>query len=564
MDGHTAHINLAVSDFCRDNGIILYCFPAHSSHILQPLDISVFGPLKKEWNKQIELFKRDFNMALTKTNFFKVFDHAWKASTKAENAIAGFRSAGLLPFNANNVDYRKVMDHNAVSKWEQTSSSVKRSEGEKVGIAICLSIFEDLVSEDDVRQFHTRIEEGYNVTVHSFYGKLFTLYKRMREALNGDTTTHDTTNIQLELNTTRDSMPNSEILHVYEFSNTDDNMTNTNNNSSSVFLFTGPERSSSVSDETNGIATTYIQDHSTPSSKLHPELCFPSVPTTADSTAIENISASTSNENVFSVASSSPYSTLPVSSHPNLKQIDAIPTNSLDGRYSSSLVVTETVDLNDAVVTFPLPVLDSIASTGSFQASPINPQNPSFPPIVLLSNPEISIESLPDTVNTNVSTTEVNFPPPIRNPVSSSSVQPVPASTSYSYMNSSPFKNCLKISESLIIKREKTRSSGKMPSAISGVQAREILADVQTKKQKEIELKEKRKEERERKKLLKEEAMKSKKKNPRKKRNVASSDSDQEDSATTIVYNDSSCSDAEDLNICYACFGDEHWNENEK
>ena len=42
------------------------------------------------------------------------------------------------------------------------------------------------------------------------------------------------------------------------------------------------------------------------------------------------------------------------------------------------------------------------------------------------------------------------------------------------------------------------------------------------------------------------------------------SDSDQEDSETTIVYNDSSLVMPEDLNICYACFGDEHWNENEK
>ena len=61
-----------------------------------------------------------------------------------------------------------------------------------------------------------------------------------------------------------------------------------------------------------------------------------------------------------------------------------------------------------------------------------------------------------------------------------------------------------------------------MPSAISGVQAREILADAQSKKQKEIELKDKCKEEREKKKLLKEEAIKSRKKNPRKKRNAAS------------------------------------------
>ena len=54
MDGHTSHINIAVSDFCRDHNIILYCFLPHSSHILQLLDISVFGPLKTFWNRSVK------------------------------------------------------------------------------------------------------------------------------------------------------------------------------------------------------------------------------------------------------------------------------------------------------------------------------------------------------------------------------------------------------------------------------------------------------------------------------------------------------------------------------
>ena len=46
MDGHTSHVNLAVAEFCRDHQIILYRLPAHASHILQPLDYAVFGPVK--------------------------------------------------------------------------------------------------------------------------------------------------------------------------------------------------------------------------------------------------------------------------------------------------------------------------------------------------------------------------------------------------------------------------------------------------------------------------------------------------------------------------------------
>jgi len=37
LDGHSSHIDLEVSKSCDENGILLYCLPPHSSHILQPL-----------------------------------------------------------------------------------------------------------------------------------------------------------------------------------------------------------------------------------------------------------------------------------------------------------------------------------------------------------------------------------------------------------------------------------------------------------------------------------------------------------------------------------------------
>ena len=37
VDGHTTHIDLEISKFCKENGILLYCLLAHSSHITQSL-----------------------------------------------------------------------------------------------------------------------------------------------------------------------------------------------------------------------------------------------------------------------------------------------------------------------------------------------------------------------------------------------------------------------------------------------------------------------------------------------------------------------------------------------
>ena len=50
IDNHNSHRSVAAVDFCKQNGIILLSFPPHCSHKLQPLDRSVYGPLKKCYN----------------------------------------------------------------------------------------------------------------------------------------------------------------------------------------------------------------------------------------------------------------------------------------------------------------------------------------------------------------------------------------------------------------------------------------------------------------------------------------------------------------------------------
>ena len=125
MDGHAAHCNIAVSDFCRANGIIMYLFPPHASHALQPLDVSVFGPLKKLWDKSLREFRVKHRVAMTKQHFFTVFDGAWKQTVRnPSNAISGFRSTGLVPFNVENIDFSRLITSSSVAKSRNDNSKV--------------------------------------------------------------------------------------------------------------------------------------------------------------------------------------------------------------------------------------------------------------------------------------------------------------------------------------------------------------------------------------------------------------------------------------------------------
>jgi hypothetical protein len=77
--------------------------PPHSSHLLQPLDVACFGPLKKAHGREIEHLIRRSVTHISKTEFFSAFYAAHQATMAKDNIQGGFRGAGLVPLDANYV-----------------------------------------------------------------------------------------------------------------------------------------------------------------------------------------------------------------------------------------------------------------------------------------------------------------------------------------------------------------------------------------------------------------------------------------------------------------------------
>jgi hypothetical protein len=103
LDGHESHISVQFQQYCQDNGIITLFMPPHSSHILQPLDVGCFSPLKASYGKQIEGLVRNRIHHITKLEFLPTFKEAFKAAFTEQNIKSGFRATGLVPYDRNNV-----------------------------------------------------------------------------------------------------------------------------------------------------------------------------------------------------------------------------------------------------------------------------------------------------------------------------------------------------------------------------------------------------------------------------------------------------------------------------
>jgi hypothetical protein len=99
LDGHESHNSIKFQDICKDNNIITLCMPAHASHILQPLDVGCFSPLKRAYKKEVGALANSHINHIDKLAFLAVFTAVYQDAFSSDNIKAGFRATGLVPLD---------------------------------------------------------------------------------------------------------------------------------------------------------------------------------------------------------------------------------------------------------------------------------------------------------------------------------------------------------------------------------------------------------------------------------------------------------------------------------
>lgn len=121
-DGHSTHIQLSVIKKAKENNITIIKLPPHSSHLLQPLDLSVFKPFKDEWDKRMVKWQRTHvGQHLPKKDFSVIVGQVWK-DMDSQIIKNGFKKAGIYPFNRNCIP-ENGYDPDALKKWKTSSES---------------------------------------------------------------------------------------------------------------------------------------------------------------------------------------------------------------------------------------------------------------------------------------------------------------------------------------------------------------------------------------------------------------------------------------------------------
>ena len=101
LDGHLSHVSTEVIQYAMNVNVVILKFPSHETDVLQPLDVTCFGPLKKKWGALLSN-RSGFagpRQALTKAEFVdELVEISFNCLTPA-NVTSGFTSTGIFPVN---------------------------------------------------------------------------------------------------------------------------------------------------------------------------------------------------------------------------------------------------------------------------------------------------------------------------------------------------------------------------------------------------------------------------------------------------------------------------------
>ena len=100
MDGHSTHVDVDFVMAALSNKVFLYYLPPHHSHVAQPLDVGVFGPLKHHYREYYNRHATGYEgAAIEKQLFIKAYEYAYLKEFTPSNIAGAWRKAGLIPLN---------------------------------------------------------------------------------------------------------------------------------------------------------------------------------------------------------------------------------------------------------------------------------------------------------------------------------------------------------------------------------------------------------------------------------------------------------------------------------
>jgi hypothetical protein len=141
VDGHSSHYTLGFLEYAQEHDVVVLCYPSHSTHVYQGLDVVIFSILKRAWSDERDKFEAQ-GSAVTKQNFMAVYAKAHIRAFTESNIRAAFAKTGVVPYNPD-----VVTDEMMAPSLETSTTSLL-----PLGLASPVREIVDLISHHNTRK----------------------------------------------------------------------------------------------------------------------------------------------------------------------------------------------------------------------------------------------------------------------------------------------------------------------------------------------------------------------------------------------------------------------------
>ncbi|GFO22224.1 pogo transposable element with krab domain [Plakobranchus ocellatus] len=122
LDSHSSHDVIDLLERAAEENIHILALPPHTTHRLQPLDRSVFGPLKKHYSAICtDYMSQSPDHMVTKACWARLFNLTWDRTMKEELIKQAFVHTGIHPVNPNVLKEEDFLPSSALDRPLQST-----------------------------------------------------------------------------------------------------------------------------------------------------------------------------------------------------------------------------------------------------------------------------------------------------------------------------------------------------------------------------------------------------------------------------------------------------------
>ena len=185
IDSVSSHVSLSVFEKAKQKGIELYRLVPNATHLMQPLDKGVFGPLKQRWHQTVRQHNRaNPGLPIGIHNFSEKLKDAFLLFYKPLTVINAFKASGIYPVDGSVITLATLKPGItyalAGSEPELTiipdEKTKKTSDKKDSGALLAFQAFDSALSTPVREKYQRRLDEGYDIEGQS---PCFDVYKKL-------------------------------------------------------------------------------------------------------------------------------------------------------------------------------------------------------------------------------------------------------------------------------------------------------------------------------------------------------------------------------------------------